>query len=385
MKKRSILLLSLLLVSCNINSTSNISSLISIDVSSSISSESLNSSSLINISENSSQIDIFAKKKDYLRSVFGTDILYSSDDVNPYNINIRDYGRNIDVIFYEPNLTNDPYASINKEDFYNNYQEASTYEEAYFRSKNHLMSGDITPQGHIPEAKVYTYNDYDVRCSSGTYVLDKNGDYIAYIMNDFNDEYKAIFYGGAYTSLNDVSCYLFAFGEVPVNSNYSKSSSGRKKSVQEWGEYGRVNIGGYSNDVSSYPFEPELPTNVTYTETDFGTIGGYTNENPITGTSYTQDVYNDGTSISRGAARFVFCSDPSIKNIDQRYVFYTYNHYNDFQEYLNYKDGFGKRFGNQSAGNYYCGNKSDYYDSNQYPLTIYQEPLFLTHQEIVKL
>ena len=72
MKKRSILLLSLLLVSCNINSTSNISSLISIDVSSSISSESLNSSSLINISENSSQIDIFAKKKDYLRSVFGS-------------------------------------------------------------------------------------------------------------------------------------------------------------------------------------------------------------------------------------------------------------------------------------------------------------------------
>jgi hypothetical protein len=31
-------------------------------------------------------------------------------------------------------------------------------------------------------------------------------------------------------------------------------------------------------------------------------------------------------------------------------VFYTYNHYNDFQEYLNYFGGWGKMFGNITGG-----------------------------------
>jgi uncharacterized protein YxeA len=32
------------------------------------------------------------------------------------------------------------------------------------------------------------------------------------------------------------------------------------------------------------------------------------------------------------------------------YVFYTYNHYNDFQEYLNYAGGWGEKFGNITGG-----------------------------------
>ena len=40
-----------------------------------------------------------------------------------------------------------------------------------------------------------------------------------------------------------------------------------------------------------------------------------------------------------------------ITDLDDRYVFYTYNHYNDFQEYLNYENGWGEIFGNYTAGN----------------------------------
>jgi hypothetical protein len=36
-----------------------------------------------------------------------------------------------------------------------------------------------------------------------------------------------------------------------------------------------------------------------------------------------------------------------------RSVFYTYNHYNDFQEYLNYDDIYGYIFGNLTSGNQY--------------------------------
>ena len=88
----------------------------------------------------------------------------------------------------------------------------------------------------------------------------------------------------------------------------------------------------------------------------------------------TQRVYNNGDSISRGTCRFVFTSDPDVTKINERYVFYTYNHYNDFQEYLNYDNGFGIRFGNESAGNPYCSSGSSYKDTynkpTQYPNVI---------------
>ena len=35
---------------------------------------------------------------------------------------------------------------------------------------------------------------------------------------------------------------------------------------------------------------------------------------------------------------------------DEKYLFYTYNHYNDFQEYLNYEGGWGEMFGNITGG-----------------------------------
>lgn len=54
-----------------------------------------------------------------------------------------------------------------------------------------------------------------------------------------------------------------------------------------------------------------------------------------------------------------------ITDLNDRYVFYTYNHYNDFQEYLNYEGGWGEMFGNITGG----GPISDY-DPN-FPPTPY--------------
>ena len=192
-----------------------------------------------------------------------------------------------------------------------------------------------------------------------------------------DSDYRIIYYGAGYTSLNDVANYLLAFGEVPKNSNYNKNSNGRRQSVSEWGEYGRCNTGAFSGDTSKYPYEPLIPTVSInrFVETDFGTLGGYSNINEVTGTAYHQEIYNDGTRIERGAARFVFTSDARITSIDDRFVFYTYNHYNDFQEFLNFNNGWGIRFGNVSAGNPYCSSSKDYYASNINPVGLYPETI----------
>ena len=91
---------------------------------------------------------------------------------------------------------------------------------------------------------------------------------------------------------------------------------------------------------------------------DIGTTG--TDCDP----SYTAALYNNGYSITRGAARIVYsCYDRNnnrIIDLDERYVFYTYNHYNDFQEYLNYYGGWGEMFGNITGG----GTISSKYDYN---------------------
>ena len=52
-----------------------------------------------------------------------------------------------------------------------------------------------------------------------------------------------------------------------------------------------------------------------------------------------------------------------VIEIGENYVFYTYNHYNDFQEYLNYEGGWGEMFGNITGG----GTLSSKYDYNPTP------------------
>ena len=129
-----------------------------------------------------------------------------------------------------------------------------------------------------------------------------------------------------------------------------------------WGEYLRLNKSQFTGDVKEYPYEPELPDiygigvgNLLYYEIDIGTTG--TDCDP----DFPNYIYNDGYSIERGAARIVYSryyaddtpyttSDNEPVNPEDRYVFYTYNHYNDFQEYLNYENGWGEMFGNITVG-----------------------------------
>lgn len=315
------------------------------------------------------------EKNEYVLSLFGEDtIIYSNNMTNPYNVNLNDYGKDVYAVFYDPVFKNDPYKDVVKTTFYASYEKAKSYEDSYYRTNHGLMSGDITPQTHLPKDSSLKEADKYIRLTTATYVLDTNGNYIAYVINDLNSNNDIIYYGGAYTSLNEVAAYLLAFGEVPANSSYDKNS-GQSISILKWGEYGRCNVDHFSGNTNSFPYEPYLPkvNSIYYTETDFGTIGGYVNES--ISKTYKQKNYNDGNEINRGAARLCFVSDSSIKSIDKRYVFYTYNHYNDFQEYLNYNDGFGQRFGNESAGNQYCSSRNDYYESAKAEPTLYPETL----------
>ena len=326
----------------------------------------------------------------YLKSLFGSDIdIYTNEERNPYGVDLNKYGSNVSVYFYEPNISTvaDPYTNVNKTDFYANYERATTYEDAYYRTKHNLMSGDITDQYYLPTEEKKVENNIALRATTATYVLDTYGNYIAYITNAPKGKEDVIFYGAAYTSLNEVAAYLLAFGEVPANQMTDKGDTAISKAISLWGKYGRVNDGSFSGNPTKYPFQPILPRisgndSILYREMDFGTTGGYINSNSV-GTYYNQTVYNTGSSISRGAARFCYVNDSKIKNINERYVFYTYNHYNDFQEYLNYYNGWGYRFGNVSAGNEYCGDRYDFADLNCVSPTQYPEILLRKYSEII--
>lgn len=341
--------------------------------------------SLLSCDESNGEIVEGLSGTDYLKSLFGQEIeIYTNGDINPYNIDISEYGSNVNVYFYEPDFTaaTDPYVNVNKDEFYKKYKPATTYEDAYYRTKHNLMSGDISDQKHLPDEGKLTEDNRAVKFSDATYVLGTDGRYLAYIPNVLYGENYIIFYGAAYTSLNEVASYLLAFGSVPANQIANKKSTGQSQALSLWGRYGRVNNGVFNGNPTKYPFQPILPNiyDIEYKEMDFGTIGGYINSNS-NGTYYNQKIYNDGKRIARGAARFVYVSDKSIKNINERYVFYTYNHYNDFQEYLNYHNGWGVRFGNQTAGNEYCGDSKDFCALNCVSPTPYVETLLKKYSD----
>lgn len=300
---------------------------------------------------------------EFLKALFGENVVvYNTTDKNPYGIDLSSYGDYVKAIFYEPDfITNkDPYENVDVSLFYNKFKIAQTYEEAFYRTQHGLLSGDCSIQSHLPSAKPIIQDNVCVKAKDSLYILSKSGEYIGYMPNSSISE-RIIYYGAGYSSLNDVAAYLLAFGEVPANSNYGTSN--RSKAIDKWGQYGRVNISNFSGDTTKYPYEPLLPTIIynDFTETDFGSKGGF-----VCG-GRTQTAYNNGSTINRGTCRFVFTSDASVKKINERYVFYTYNHYNDFQEYLNYDNGYGYRFGNESAGNPYCSSGSDYKDTYKSP------------------
>ena len=257
-------------------------------------------------------------------------------------------------------LTEDPYKNVTRYDFYKNYKPASSYMDAYYRSKHGFMSGSIDAQSEYPTIAENRPNKDGTYIRNTSLLYSDDGN-TYYLVNSDGEVVKEIYKSGAYVILEEVAAYVFAFGEIPPNHTASKKA---KPGESVWGEYLRVNHTEFSGNVKKYPYEPRLPDisgnggSLTYYEMDIGTTG--TTCDP----SYDIKVYNNGISITRGAARIVYTrydrNGDKIIDANERYLFYTYNHYNDFQEYLNYEGGWGEIFGNITGG----GTLSSKYNYN---------------------
>lgn len=246
-------------------------------------------------------------------------------------------------------ISSDPYENVNVDKFYKNYTEASSYMDAYYRTQHNLMSGAIEVDDANPSEPSSTpkINGSYVRNTSAIYSSDKK---TYYVVNGEGNIVDAIYSSGAYRTLNEVAPFILAFGDVPTNYEIGNKT---KPTSSEWGEYLVVNHNEFSGDTEKYPYEPVLPNisgcggDFQYYELDVATTG--------TDGSGTPALYNNGKYITRGAARLIYSrymdkNETEFSDISKRYVFYTYNHYNDFQEYLNYQGGFGEMFGNISGG-----------------------------------
>lgn len=260
-------------------------------------------------------------------------------------------------------ITSDPYAGVDEDEFYDNYTPAISYNDAYYRTKHNLMSGSIEKQDQAPTISPYRPKIDGTYVRNNLYIFSEDGN-TYYVVDCYGEIAFEVYRGGAYVILEEVAAYVFAFGEPPANHSASKKTS---PASSAWGEYLRVNNTKFSGSTTKYPYEPELPRisgcggDLTYYEMDIGTTG--TDCDP----DYEITDYNNGYKITRGAARIVYsCKDSNgnkIIDLDERYVFYTYNHYNDFQEYLNYEGGWGEMFGNVTGG----GTLSSKYNYNPTP------------------
>ena len=199
-------------------------------------------------------------------------------------------------------ITSDPYVNVDEDEFYKNYTPAISYNDAYYRTQHNLMSGSIEKQDQKPTIASYQpkVGDKFVRNNEYIFSEDKN---TYYVVDGYGEVVMEIYRGGAYVVLEEVAAYVFAFGEPPANHSASKST---KPSSSVWGIYLRVNNTVFSGSTTKYPYEPELPRisgcggDLTYYEMDIGTTG--TDCDP----SYDICDYNDGYTITRGAARIVY-------------------------------------------------------------------------------
>ena len=272
------------------------------------------------------------------------------------------------------------YSSVTKDEFYKNYIETDCYEDSQLRTENGLISGSIEKHNEVPKSNTIFDNRESLRFTNASYHYDSNDKALAYDINTKDGVYKTIYYNAGYITLEEVAAYTLAFGEVPAN-YYDKDN--KALAIAKWKQFGRINISTFSNNKTKYPHEPELPVADSkgrfykYTETDIGLQVGFRMSNG----DYVGE-YNNGNSIARGVCRLVYTSSYAdggkIKDINERHVFYTYNHYNDFQEYLNYYGGWSNRFGNESSGNPYCGSAKQYNSlSNPNKPTSYIESIYV--------
>ncbi|MBE6548521.1 MAG: hypothetical protein E7667_06590 [Ruminococcaceae bacterium] len=281
-----------------------------------------------------------------------------------------------------PVFTTDPYTNVDKTEFYENYTPAASASDAYYRTQHNLMSGDIT----VPDQAPITAEKRPMR--DGMYIRNMSALYSEdgdtyYVVDAMGIVVNRIYRDGAYITIEEVAAYVMAFGDIPPNYTSSKKT---KPTASPWGEYLRLNHTKFTGNTSKYPYEPELPDisgcggSTTYYEIDIGTTG--TDCDP----GYAVTVYNNGTTITRGAARIVYTrydkNGDHIIDISERYVFYTYNHYNDFQEYLNYEGGWGEMFGNITGG----GIISDKYNCNPTPyVEVVRDDFTRPHESIIYL
>lgn len=241
-------------------------------------------------------------------------------------------------------------------------QYAKSAEEARERAEKGIPAGSLTVPDQAPAiAENRPMKDGQfVRNSASNFIDDDT-----YAVVDANgNELFRIYRGGGYITIEEVAAYVYAFGDVPAN-----YIAGKKAEPENniWGEYLRLNHSKFSGNTNKYPYEPELPNisgcggTLQYYEIDIGTTGTDSDSGYIT------KIYNDGQTITRGAARIVYGHDDldgdGVLEFGEHHVFYTYNHYNDFQEYLNYYGGWGEMFGNVTGG----GELSSKYDYNPTP------------------
>lgn len=258
----------------------------------------------------------------------------------------------------------DPYVNVDKDAFYANYTPACCYTDACYRTQHFLLSGLLI----VPDQYVTVSEDQPIG-ESGALVrntdcwyLDDGNTYV--VVDAYGQEVLRVYKGAAYITLEEVAAYMYAFGgssaDLPANYTSKKPT---KVGTSPWGIHLRGNHSHFTGNTSKYPYEPVLPNisgcggDLQYYEMDIGTTG------TDTGGNYVIKVYNDGSSITRGAARLVYTrtdkNNNGIYETDEVYVFYTANHYNDFREYLNYYGGWGQIFGNETGGGK-LSSKTDY-------------------------
>lgn len=255
----------------------------------------------------------------------------------------------------------DPYENVDKEAFYAAYTPACCLTNAQFRSEHGLLSGSVeVPGQYAQDADHRPTADGKFVRNTAAYYMDGGSTYI--IVDAYGQEVMRIYKGGGYITLEEVAAYMYAFGGssdgIPANYTAGKTT---RPSQSIWGEYLRVNHSKFSGNTKKYPYEPVLPDisgcggELQYYEMDIGTTGTVT-------PGYAPGLYNNGTTIIRGAARLVYARQDKNGNgvyeTDEVYLFYTDNHYNDFREYLNYYGGWGQIFGNVTGGGEYS-SKTD--------------------------
>ncbi len=248
------------------------------------------------------------------------------------------------------------------------YRPAADRAEALERAERGEIAGYVYVPDQAPIlSPVRPMTDGRYIRNSMPYFADED----TYVVTDYaGREVFRVYRGGGYITLEEVAAYVYAFGDVPPNYNAGKKLS---PTSSPWGEYLRLNHSKFTGNTSKYPYEPELPDisgcggELTYYEIDIGTQG--TDCDP----RYTARIYNDGSRITRGAARIVYArydrNGDAIIDPTERYLFYTYNHYNDFREYLGYYGGWGEMFGNITGGGS-ISSKTDYNPTPYVPVVM---------------